>query len=321
MFSHFSSVCFDASADAQTINDSVLCTALQKQSVCSYSGGQKAFTLIELLVVISIIALLISILLPSLAGARESARRTKSVSAARQMGVVHRIYADTSNGRYIQKTNNLIKPTYDHNGNDITPATLLSNFFKTPYRWPFPLASSVGQEFLKGVIYTEQNEKYIKGPWSNVFWADYYASIYPSWGLNGQFIGGNYLNPTPEQLKDIVIRPQEDAIAPSKLLHFARANLYTGGTMTLGTDTLDLTGGYLEIKHPTYGTNWDEKFDPYTIDSGGNSGYVDFRYQSETTVAGFCDGHVQVMGWDSEIRDMRIWSNEARRLNDPDYDP
>lgn len=53
---------------------------------------QGGFTLIELLVVIAIIALLIGILLPSLQGARASARAMKSASNARQVAQAVTIY-------------------------------------------------------------------------------------------------------------------------------------------------------------------------------------------------------------------------------------
>ena len=59
----------------------------------------RALTIIELLVVISIVAVVISITLPAIASARNSARRTLCLNNLRQIGLAASMYTD-QNGRF-----------------------------------------------------------------------------------------------------------------------------------------------------------------------------------------------------------------------------
>ena len=76
----------------------------------------KAFTLIELLVVVSIIALLVSILLPALSKAREQTKRTVCAANLRQIGMMLEYYCEDNRGFYPPAQSTNYPYSADHRG-------------------------------------------------------------------------------------------------------------------------------------------------------------------------------------------------------------
>jgi len=64
----------------------------------------RKFTLIELLVVVAIIGILMSILMPSLGKARESARNVICVNNLKQLYIGFMVYADGNNDYFLQQS-------------------------------------------------------------------------------------------------------------------------------------------------------------------------------------------------------------------------
>ena len=82
-----------------------------------HTSRHDAFTLIELLVVISIIALLIALLLPTLAQAREAANNVACASNQKQMILATLVYAEDHDGS--------LPPGHDNRIPTLWPGTLL----------------------------------------------------------------------------------------------------------------------------------------------------------------------------------------------------
>ncbi|MBN1346095.1 MAG: prepilin-type N-terminal cleavage/methylation domain-containing protein [Phycisphaerae bacterium] len=111
--------------------------------------GKEAFTLIELLVVVAIIALLISILLPSLSKAREQARATLCASRIGQLAKAMLIYSDD-----YEETPPFVATGYGRITDDVT------------YDKLGPPGKNTTRYFARNEDWLVQGERYIDEGWA-----------------------------------------------------------------------------------------------------------------------------------------------------------
>lgn len=195
----------------------------------------KAFTLIELLVVIGVIALLMGILLPALAGARRHARATVGVANLRSLSQIMTMYTGDSAGKF------------------------LSPFH--PEYWPYP--GPIGEYFFDAPRYDEKGKDSVY--WSfNVpppmeafrteFFSAYWYSYLADYANRGSF-SSEQISPADQYLGDLASQlrsadlQRRDVLWPSSYLYsptfwcnpdryFARNPLQPADLMNMRLDSV-----------------------------------------------------------------------------------
>lgn len=257
----------------------------------------RGFTLVETLVSLGIAAVLATLALTGASSAKRRAEMIVEVGAAKNLVSAYVAHASENGGKMM--------PGYR---SDPETLNLAGEKLHHPMNARYPWRLMPYLEKVKGVMFYNGSEKYLDDENS-----DYLVSVAPNLGMNTVFVGGHFGSGSPlrpsermiERVGKFYVDRLHEIYDPSQLVVFSSARH--------GKEIK----GYFEVRPPKlFGPEWSSRIFIESMPAMSH-GFVDFRWQGRAVVATF-DGRAELLRED-QLRDMRRWSNEAARENDPEY--
>lgn len=264
--------------------------------------------------VIAIVGVLLAVLLPTLSSTMDQADAATELAAARQLAVGYVSHSTDNNGHLM--TGYLSQDPADEDHEDQytvqgPDGSLLEGREKRRWTWrllPY-LDNSVDS------LFVNQGNEYIDRFRGDDDYA-YIASVYPSFGLNAEWLGGmkgaTYadLHTLGKFTGDCYYTQRlADVRRPADQLVFASSR----GPELEGPGTVE---GYFYLLSPHYHTtgwrwNTDDSDEPLheTSTEPSKNGFVSARHRGQAATA-MLDGHTDLERL-QDLSDMRRWSNEA----------
>lgn len=256
---------------------------------CAAGGFRKAFTLIELLVVIAIIAVLFSVLLPSLHRAREMAKESICASNLRQLAHGWHGYADdhadvSVPGRFAKVDGGTSNPANWYN---------VGNGLKYRPRWISAMGKYVGIFGFTNPSTTDDRQDYDSKVYQCPTEPERMDERNHAYGYNYQFLGN------PRRSQGMF---HNFPVNRSRIRNFAQT--------VLGADCMGTAAGVPAVARLEYsndGTNYaahgnhawsldpprlTDKSDRGSGDADSPRTAIDPRHDGAATVV-FCDGHAE----------------------------
>jgi prepilin-type N-terminal cleavage/methylation domain-containing protein/prepilin-type processing-associated H-X9-DG protein len=257
-----------------------------------------AFTLVELLAAIAILGFLAALIVPTANACLERARQSRKISAARHLMTAYHLAANDNRGRLLAGL--------EHGAVARNETGDVIGFAEAAKRWPHRLRPYLGDRFRDTLYVNEQSLHYdqLTSDYSGGM-LDYMLSLSPSFGMNQKFVGGE----GRQLIVDAPVTRLIESAAPGRLVAFAASRQRglgeNSGNFYVNAPAYWNAGGVLS-------TGLDESEQDHV------RGYIDFR--NDRVVVAFLDGHVDVLDVE-RLRDMRLWSEQARLADNPDYVP